>query len=56
VLAWAVLTFVLKLDAQLLPLPVLATLLGGVLLVTACGIAGTWRALQSRPAPYLRAE
>ncbi len=55
-IAYAVLTFVLKLDAVLLPWPVLATLGGGITLVAACGLLGTFRALEARPAPYLRGE
>jgi putative ABC transport system permease protein len=55
-LAYGVLTFVLKLDAVLLPWPVLATLGGGITLVAVCGLLGTFRALESRPAPYLRGE
>jgi putative ABC transport system permease protein len=55
-IAWGVLTKVLKLDAVLLPLPVLLTLGVGISLVTLFGLVGTWRALESRPAPYLRNE
>jgi putative ABC transport system permease protein len=55
-IAWGVLTKVLKLEAVLLPLPVVLTLGAGIVLVTLCGLAGTWRALEARPAPYLRAE
>jgi len=55
-IAWAVLTQVLKLDAVWLPLPALLTLAAGVTAVSVAGLAGTYRALQARPAPYLRGE
>ena len=55
-IAWGVLTKVLKLDAVLLPLPVLLTLGAGIAAVTLFGLLGTWRALEARPAPYLRSE
>jgi putative ABC transport system permease protein len=52
--AWAVLVYVLKADWIFLPLPVAATAIGGVLAVTLFGIAGTWRVLAAKTAPYLR--
>jgi putative ABC transport system permease protein len=55
-IAWGVLTQVLKLEAALPPLPIIATLGIGVALVTLSGLIGTWRALEARPAPYLRSE
>ena len=55
-MAWGVLTKVLHLEAAILPLPVVVTLALGVAAVALAGFAGTWRALQARPAPYLRAE
>jgi putative ABC transport system permease protein len=55
-IAWGVLTKVLHMDADILPLPVVATLAGGIAAVAMAGLAGTWRALAARPAPYLRGE
>ena len=55
-IAWGVLTKVLRLEAAILPLPVGLTLGIGVAAVALAGLAGTWRALQARPAPYLRNE
>lgn len=56
VAAWAVLTFILKADWVLLPLPALATALASVLGVMVMGWLGTSRALKVRPAPFLRNE
>jgi putative ABC transport system permease protein len=55
-IAWGVLTKVLHMEAALLPLPVILTLGLGIAAVALAGLAGTFRALQARPAPYLRAE
>jgi putative ABC transport system permease protein len=55
-IAWGVLTKVLRMEAALLPLPVVLTLVAGVAAVALAGLAGTFRALQARPAPYLRSE
>jgi len=55
-IAWGVLTKVLHMEAALVPLPVLLTLGLGIAAVALAGLAGTFRALQARPAPYLRAE
>lgn len=55
-IAWGVLTKVLRMEAAILPLPVVLTLGIGVAAVALAGLAGTWRALQARPALYLRAE
>jgi putative ABC transport system permease protein len=55
-IAWVVLTKVLHMEAAILPLPVVLTLGLGVAAVALAGLAGTWRALQARPAPYLRSE
>lgn len=55
-IAWGVLTKVLRMEAAILPLPVVLTLGLGVAAVALAGLAGTWRALQARPAPYLRNE
>jgi len=55
-IAWGVLTKVLRLEAVILPLPVALTLGIGIAAVALAGLAGTWRALQARPAPYLRTE
>jgi predicted lysophospholipase L1 biosynthesis ABC-type transport system permease subunit len=51
-----VLTKVLRMEAALLPLPVIVTLALGIAAVALAGLAGTFRALQARPAPYLRSE
>jgi putative ABC transport system permease protein len=55
-IAWGVLTKVLHMEAALLPLPVVLTLAIGIAAVALAGLAGTFRALQARPAPYLRSE
>jgi putative ABC transport system permease protein len=55
-IAWGVLTKVLHMEAELLPLPVILTLGLGIAAVTLAGLAGTFRALQARPALYLRVE
>jgi putative ABC transport system permease protein len=55
-IAWGVLTKVLRMEAAILPLPVVLTLGLGVAAVALAGLTGTWRALQARPAPYLRNE
>jgi len=55
-IAWGVLTKVLHMEAALVALPVLLTLGLGIAAVALAGLAGTFRALQARPAPYLRAE
>jgi len=55
-IAWGVLTKVLHMEAALLPLPVLLTLAIGIAAVALAGLAGTFRALQARPGPYLRSE
>jgi putative ABC transport system permease protein len=55
-IAWGVLTKVLRMEAVILPLPVVLTLGIGVAAVALAGLAGTWRALAARPAPYLRNE
>jgi putative ABC transport system permease protein len=55
-IAWGVLTKVLHMEAALLPLPVVLTLVIGIAAVALAGLAGTFRALQARPAPYLRGE
>lgn len=55
-IAWGVLTKVLRMEAAILPLPVILTLGLGVAAVALAGLAGTWRALRARPSPYLRNE
>lgn len=55
-IADAVLIFVLKLDPVLLAWPVLAVLAAAMTAVTLSGLAGTYRALEARPALYLRGE
>ncbi len=52
--AWAVLAHVLKADWQFLPVPVALTVLGSVAAVAVAGLVGTFRALATKPAPYLR--
>jgi putative ABC transport system permease protein len=56
VIGWAVLTKVLKIDSVPLPFATFAVLVSGVGAVTLAGLAGTWRALQARPVPYLRRD
>ncbi|MDR3440457.1 FtsX-like permease family protein [Telmatospirillum sp.] len=54
VAGWAILVYVLKADWVFLPLPVVATALGGVVAVTLMGVLGTVRILAAKTAPYLR--
>lgn len=51
---YLILTAVMHLPFEFLPLPVLATALGGVAITMAFGFAGTWRALGQKAAPLLR--
>lgn len=54
--AYALVTGPMRSDWTFLPAPVLTTLGLAVLATLALGFAGTWRALGSRPARYLRNE
>lgn len=54
--AFAILEGLMETTFTLKPGVVLATLLAGVLLTLVLGLAGTWKALGQKPAPYLRAE
>ena len=51
---WAVLVFILKLEARLLPGPILGVVLAGGLVVTLVGLAGTSKALQAGASGVLR--
>ena len=53
---WLVLTRVMHQEWDFLPLAVAATALLATVLTLAAGYLGTWRALQAKPAPYLRNE
>jgi putative ABC transport system permease protein len=52
--SWALMHFALDADWVLLPWVLCATIFGCMLLMVACGYAGTAVALQTRAAPYLR--
>lgn len=56
VVAWAVLTFVMRIDFTFLPDIAAITMALCVLATLAIGYGGTWRALKSPAAPYLRNE
>ncbi|ABC24447.1 ABC transporter permease [Rhodospirillum rubrum] len=56
VAAWGVLVFALRADWVLLPGVVATTAVGCVLATMAAGLAGTWRALGAKAAPFLRNE
>ncbi len=52
--AWGAVTFLMEMDFGFVLLPVAEAALGGVALVVALGLAGTWTVLGQRPAPVLR--
>ena len=54
--AWALVTGPMHAGWTFLPGPLLLTASGAVGLTVALGLAGTWRALGAKPAPYLRGE
>ena len=54
--AYLLVTRLMHLDWVFLPLPLLWTTVGATALALALGVAGTWRALGAKPAPYLRNE
>ena len=54
--AWALVTGPMKAGWIFLPGPLLLTAAGAVGLTILLGLAGTWRALGAKPAPYLRGE
>jgi putative ABC transport system permease protein len=54
--AWAVLLFVMGIEATWLPAVVIVTGLGCTLVTMLAGFAGTWRALGYKAAPLLRNE
>jgi putative ABC transport system permease protein len=54
--AWALVTGPMNAGWTFLPGPLLLTASGAVGLTVALGLAGTWRALGAKPAPYLRGE
>ncbi len=54
--AWGAVTFLMEMDFTFAALPVIEAALGGVVLVVALGLAGTWSVLSQRPAPVLRAS
>ena len=54
--AWALVTGPMKTGWIFLPGPLLLTAAGAVGLTILLGLAGTWRALAVKPAPYLRGE
>lgn len=54
--AWAIVTFVFKLDFVFDPVIVAAVLAGVVVLATATGLVLTWSTLSVRPARFLRSD
>jgi putative ABC transport system permease protein len=54
--AWALVTGPMHAGWTFLAWPLLLTASGAVGLTTLLGLAGTWRALGAKPAPYLRGE
>ncbi|HKJ04864.1 MAG TPA: FtsX-like permease family protein [Geopsychrobacteraceae bacterium] len=54
--AYAILEGLMDTSFSLKPGVVLVTLSAGILLTLVLGLAGTWKALGQKPAPYLRAE
>lgn len=54
VVAWGVVTQVMKAPWIFLPWTMVGTAVGGTVLTVALGLLGTWRALSERPAPALR--
>jgi putative ABC transport system permease protein len=54
--AWALVTGPMNAGWTFLPGPLLLTAAGAVGLTILLGLAGTWRALGTKPAPYLRGE
>ncbi|MGD9614133.1 MAG: ABC transporter permease [Alphaproteobacteria bacterium] len=54
--AWALVTGPMNAGWTFLPWPLLLTASGAVGLTVVLGLAGTWRALGAKPAPYLRSE
>ncbi len=54
--AWAIVAGPMSAPFKLAPLTLLLTLVAGLSLTLFLGLAGTWRALGQRPAPWLREE
>lgn len=52
--AWYVVSIIMRLNVQFLPLVTFSTLLGGLLLTVFLGLVATWRILGQKPAQYLR--
>jgi putative ABC transport system permease protein len=56
VAAYLLVTRSMGLDWVFLPIPILWTAAGALLLTSGLGFAGAWRALGAKAAPYLRSE
>jgi putative ABC transport system permease protein len=54
--AYFTVTRLMRTDWVFLPMPLLWTMILAILVTMAFGLAGTWRALGAKPAPYLRNE